>query len=373
MTHFNRNLIVAAIIWALSVSAVATTNAVAVDANRAAVAGGSSVRATSGEVVVYFTRGEHFAEVERRASGRPVLDDALRRLFEGPTAAERRRGLRSSIPPDAAMLGAVIVDGIATINVSNSFAKGSVRSLQTRLAQLVYTATSVAGVDGVKLSVEGLPVSEFGEVVLDPVLTRASFGPGPVGGPPSVPSPGTRTSLVLGIQQRLIALGYLRAGADDGIVGPQTSHAILAFQGWEGLPRDGRATSALSSRLRTAERPVAARGPARRLDVSLRRQVVLLVVGGRTARVIHVSTGKPSSPTPPGRFRIFRKELRSWSVPFQVWLPYASYFNRGIAFHESPSVPSFPASAGCVRVPASEAAEVYAFARLKTPVIVRRS
>jgi hypothetical protein len=271
------------------------------------------------------------------------------------------------------VLGTIVVDGVATINVSEGFENGSTPSLQTRLAQLVYTATNVAGVDGVRLTVEGRTVSEFGGRILDPVLTRASFGPVPIGGPPSDPSPGSRSSLVLTIQQRLIALGYLPAGADDGIAGPQTNHAILAFQGWEGLPRDGRATSALHTRLQTASRPVAGRGPARRLDVSLRRQVVLLVVGGRTTRIIHVSTGKSSSPTPPGRFRVFRKELRSWSVPFQVWLPFASYFNQGIAFHESPSVPSFPASAGCVRIPTSEAPEVYAFARLKTPVIVRRS
>ncbi len=76
---------------------------------------------------------------------------------------------------------------------------------------------------------------------------------------------------------------------------------------------------------------------------------------------------------PFGRFTVFRKELRSWSVPFQVWSPYASYFNQGIAFHESPDVPAYPASAGCVRIPASDSALVYRFATLGTKVIVRRS
>ena len=372
MTHSNRKLIVAAIA-ALSMSTAAATSAVAADASKAPAAGGPAVRATSSEVVVYFTSGESFAKVERRIAGGPALHGALLQLFEGPTGVERRRGLRSSIPEDSAVRGLLVVDGVATINVSEGFTKGSPQSLLTRLTQLVYTATNVAGVDGVKLTVEGLPVTDLGGRRLDPVLTRASFVPVAMGGPPAGSSPGPRSSLVRNIQQRLIALGYLPAGADDGVAGSQTSHAILAFQGWEGLSRDGRATWALRARLRTAARPIPARGPARRLDVSLRRQVVLLVDGGRTARVIHVSTGKPATPTPPGRFRIFRKELRSWSVPFQVWLPYASYFNQGIAFHESPSVPSFAASAGCVRVPASEAREVYEFATLKTPVIVRRS
>ncbi len=49
-------------------------------------------------------------------------------------------------------------------------------------------------------------------------------------------------------------------------------------------------------------------------------------------------------------------------VPFQTWLPYASYFFQGIAFHEYPDVPVYPASHGCVRVPAPEAKGVYGFA-----------
>ena len=57
-------------------------------------------------------------------------------------------------------------------------------------------------------------------------------------------------------------------------------------------------------------------------------------------------------------------------MPFQTWLPYASYFNRGIAFHEYPDVPTYPASHGCVRVPAPEAPCVYRFAKLGTAVVV---
>ena len=57
-------------------------------------------------------------------------------------------------------------------------------------------------------------------------------------------------------------------------------------------------------------------------------------------------------------------------MPFQVWLPLASYFNQGIAFHEYPDVPPYPASHGCVRVPAPEAHGVYDFASIGTAVVV---
>ena len=51
---------------------------------------------------------------------------------------------------------------------------------------------------------------------------------------------------------------------------------------------------------------------------------------------VPVSTGKGSNATPIGSFRIFRKEVKSWLFPFQVWLPWASYFVGGVAFHEYP-------------------------------------
>jgi lipoprotein-anchoring transpeptidase ErfK/SrfK len=71
-----------------------------------------------------------------------------------------------------------------------------------------------------------------------------------------------------------------------------------------------------------------------------------------------------------GRFRVFRKERQSWSVPFRVWLPWASYFSGGVALHGHRTVPAHPASHGCVRIPLSEAAAVYAFARLGVTVAV---
>jgi lipoprotein-anchoring transpeptidase ErfK/SrfK len=57
---------------------------------------------------------------------------------------------------------------------------------------------------------------------------------------------------------------------------------------------------------------------------------------------------------------------------YSVWLPYASYFNGGIAFHESRDVPAYPASHGCVRVPRDDAPLVYTFAALHLPVRVLR-
>ena len=90
-------------------------------------------------------------------------------------------------------------------------------------------------------------------------------------------------------------------------------------------------------------------GPGRRAEILLDRQVALLISDDKVVRTIAVSTGKPSTPTPPGDYRVYAKIPRWWSVPFREWLPLALPFNGGIAFHEFLDVPAYPASHGCVR------------------------
>ena len=97
--------------------------------------------------------------------------------------------------------------------------------------------------------------------------------------------------------------------------------------------------------------------------------VLLLLEGNRVVQAVHISTGAGGA-TPSGSYSVYRKELMSWSVPFSVWLPYASYFNGGMALHSYPDVPPWPASHGCVRVSPPEAPFVYDFADYGTPIRV---
>lgn len=189
-----------------------------------------------------------------------------------------------------------------------------------------------------------------------------------IGGPAAAEA--SSASNLTTLQERLAALGYLPPTRVSGRMDEATRQAIVAFQGWAGLTRDGMLGSATRARLAGARRPEA--GPRRgsRIEVYVGRQVALLVRGRRVVRAIHVSTGAPGTSTPTGRFRIFRKERASWSVPFHVWLPWASYFVGGVALHGSPDVPAYPASHGCVRIPSSEAPAVYAFAQLGLAVEV---
>ena len=180
------------------------------------------------------------------------------------------------------------------------------------------------------------------------------------------------TANVAMIQAHLAELGYLPAAAVHGSLNERTRQAIVAFQGWEGLERSGVAGQATFARLAAAARPLPSPGSGSRIEVHLDRQVALLVRGKTVERAIHVSTGASATPTPTGSFRVYRKERNSWSFPYSVWLPWASYFTGGVAFHGHAEVPPQPASHGCVRIPLAEAPTVYAFARVGVLVRVFR-
>ena len=327
-------------------------------------------------VKLWFTAGEQFDTVERSLPrGGTILVPTLRALLRGPTAAERARDVETQIPRGVRLLGiSVSGRGKAVVRLSARFLQGvpadpAARTpeqkldLRARLAQVIYTASQFGDIRearvraGGALVVDDLERSDFREPSRPPVRERR---------PPGPPVAGTREA-----QQRLAELGYLPADAVDGLLGYRTQQAVIAFQSWQGLQRDGLVGPATTAALAAARRPrPRAGGPPRRIEVYRAKGVALLVRAGRTLRAIHVSTGDAANATPTGTYRIFRKELRSWSVPFKVWLPYASYFNQGIAFHEWPDVPTFPASHGCVRVPAPEAPGLYRFAAQDTVVKV---
>lgn len=62
---------------------------------------------------------------------------------------------------------------------------------------------------------------------------------------------GPQRDLVAEVQRQLLRRG-LYSGADDGLIGPQTSAAILFFQETEGLPQTGEATPELLAALKGA-------------------------------------------------------------------------------------------------------------------------
>jgi lipoprotein-anchoring transpeptidase ErfK/SrfK len=165
---------------------------------------------------------------------------------------------------------------------------------------------------------------------------------------------------VLALEQRLSQLGYL-VGNVDGVLDGATKHGITAFQKWEGLERTGQADGATLSRLPAAQTPTPQFStPPDHIEVDIPRQVILMVRGGKVTAVVPTATGNNKlftaqgytrrAVTPNGQFQVYFKR-NGWRKSPLGMLYRPAYFNGGIAIHGSKSVPTSPASHGCVRVP----------------------
>ena len=152
------------------------------------------------------------------------------------------------------------------------------------------------------------------------------------------------------VQRCLIALDYLPSGAVTGVDDYRTQQALMAFQAWSGLTRDGAAGRATRARLElaSAPKPRAESASGHYAEIFRSLGVLLCVNNGKLVRVVHCSTGRPSLPTPAGHFSIFLKSLDWWSTKYLDWMPFASFFSGGDAIHGFPDVPAYPASHGCV-------------------------
>ena len=194
-----------------------------------------------------------------------------------------------------------------------------------------------------------------------------------------VPSPAQARTLsqgtcgpdVFALQVRLYNRSYLPPKYHPGCYDYRTTQAVMAFQGWVGFTRDGIAGALTQARLKLSVTPKPWSGTRRYRHIEIHKaKQIMIMVGreGRVQRTIHVSTAAPGHVTPTGHWKVYSKSLMSWSNLFHVWLPYASYVVGGDAIHSYPSVPGYPASHGCIRVPAPEAPWVYRWAPIGTPV-----
>ena len=193
---------------------------------------------------------------------------------------------------------------------------------------------------------------------------------------------GDRGQAVRVLEQRLVA-ERVDLGAVDGVFDDDLRHGLTAFQKSQGLPRTGlydlRTRQQLANPLQVRLRHPAA---GRAVEVDLTKQVLYLSEGGVLQRIVNISSGndRPYTVdgvtyrafTPTGRFRVERK-IGGVRVSRLGALYRPAYFVRGWAIHGSPSVPSYPASHGCIRTTNSSMDRLFALLTVGTPVTVFRS
>jgi peptidoglycan hydrolase-like protein with peptidoglycan-binding domain len=106
--------------------------------------------------------------------------------------------------------------------------------------------------------------------------------------------------------------------------------------------------------------------------VSTNRQQLAVYDGDTVIATTKVSTGKSGHSTPMGIFSVLEKEIYHRSniysnspMPFMQRLTWS-----GIALHESNSVPNYPASHGCVRMPKAFAKKLYEMTQPGVHVVI---
>jgi hypothetical protein len=166
---------------------------------------------------------------------------------------------------------------------------------------------------------------------------------------------GSRGPFVQLIQQRLAALHIyvIRSGVYD-------QHTGLAVDAYHRLLRrghsqslDGRTISFLLDGLGQFKVRFPKQG--RHAEGNLSDQLLALIVGSKVQAIYPISSGKPSTPTVLGNFRVYER------VP--SYLPdgmyYSDFFFGGFAIHGFNPAPDFPASHGCMRMPISDAISAF--------------
>ena len=162
---------------------------------------------------------------------------------------------------------------------------------------------------------------------------------------------GAQSPALMHLLASLAALHYAVPRVQTGFDG-DVLESVYAFQKVQGLPRTGVVGPDVWTRLERPRVPAPRyREPAAHIEVDKTRQVLYVVRDGRIALISPVSTaGIPGYYTPVGRFAIYRKVPGFDPSPLGV-LYKPMYFTGGYAIHGNPSVPPYPASHGCVRVP----------------------
>ena len=209
---------------------------------------------------------------------------------------------------------------------------------------------------------------EYGSLWMLPIAGRFGALPGgdaaPAGGRTSL-EVGDRGPAVQALQRMLTDQGLFR-GKVDGAYGPRLRDAVMAFHKVLGVNRSGAWQASDWKALTTFTIPAlpSRSGEKNRVEVDLTRQVLYLIKGGEVTAIIPVSSGNGELfDTPSGRGRAvtprgnytFQRQIDGWRISYLGGLYRPWYFTGGYAIHGSTSVPAYPASHGCIRVPLWEA------------------
>jgi peptidoglycan hydrolase-like protein with peptidoglycan-binding domain len=172
-----------------------------------------------------------------------------------------------------------------------------------------------------------------------------------------------------GLKVLLLQRGLHRLGFSVPVTGHYdwlTANAVNAFRKTNDMGRDGYALKSVYAKVFRGEGAFKLRYPqtGKHVEFDWSRQVLVLADKGRPFRVYHTSSGKASTPTVFGSYR-FYLQTPGTNAKGMV---HSSYFIGGYAIHGYASVPNYPASHGCLRIPIPNAASVFSWIDIGDPI-----
>jgi hypothetical protein len=179
---------------------------------------------------------------------------------------------------------------------------------------------------------------------------------------------GASGTKVLLLQRGLLKLGF--ATPVTGHFDSLTANGVNAFRKTNGMGRDGYAPKAVFAKVLRGQGAFKLRYPkaGKHVEFDWSRQVLVLADKGRPYRTYHTSSGTPATPTVFGSYK-FYLQTPGTNAKGMV---HSSYFIRGYAIHGYASVPNFPASHGCLRVPIPSALSIFRWIDVGDPIFTYR-
>jgi peptidoglycan hydrolase-like protein with peptidoglycan-binding domain len=280
-------------------------------------------------------------------------------------------------PPPVVAFPADGVEGLA-----EGAAGDPVNRLQQRLTDLGFRTGGVDGAFGPMTAVAVRAFQYHHDLPASGVVDAATLAALHTATPQEVLQPGSTGDAVARLQTELNDAWPLDAGAVDGQYGTRTAEAVYTLQKLHSYPAEGSFGPIERYFMETGEgrRPRLSDAAGKVVEIDLAAQLVNVYEDGQLVLATHTSTGSGETfctpaggcrraVTPTGSYAIGRR-LSGWRVSELGELYNPLYFNGGIALHGSNSVPTHPASHGCVRLPMHIAEYAPALLPDGTPVIV---
>jgi hypothetical protein len=177
---------------------------------------------------------------------------------------------------------------------------------------------------------------------------------------------GNRGPSVAVLNDLLNELGYVSSRGSK--YSSATGRAVLAYRKVNSMARKEKATGSIFKKLAKGKGGFKLKHPGagKHVETDLSRQVMVLAKKGKVDEIYTISSGAPATPTIRGKFRFYRKDAGYNSLGMY----YSVYFIRGYATHGYHSVPTYPASHGCLRNPIPDSVHIYNWIDLGDPIYV---